>query len=216
MTRTRISTRARKTGDDRRLDDATRLAKALSHPLRNKILIRLNRGVASPNELAQELGEPLGNVSYHVRALAGLGCIELVETAPRRGAVEHYYRAIERVLADDATWAQFPPTVRRGFVSQWFETTFGDLAEAINAGKFDTREDTHTSFTPLLLDEPAWEELGELLKDVLDRAIELQAEAAGRLADGDGDGDGGGQRPVPANLVMAQYEGVPAEDKAKS
>jgi Helix-turn-helix domain len=43
-----------------------RLAEVLSHPLRARILQRLNeRGVASPKELARALGESVGNVSYH-------------------------------------------------------------------------------------------------------------------------------------------------------
>src|SRR5215211_3459933 len=71
-----------------------RLARALSHPLRLKLLAALNEGVASPNQLANRLGEPLANVSYHVRILLDLDCIELVETAQRRGAIEHFYRAL--------------------------------------------------------------------------------------------------------------------------
>jgi hypothetical protein len=47
--------------------------------------------VASPSELPDALGEPLGNVSYHVRILRELDCIELVRTEPRRGALEHFY-----------------------------------------------------------------------------------------------------------------------------
>ena len=71
-----------------------RLAKALSHPLRQRILQRLNEGgIRSPNELSRELGDPLGNVSYHVRILRELDCVELVRTEQRRGALEHYYRA---------------------------------------------------------------------------------------------------------------------------
>jgi DNA-binding transcriptional ArsR family regulator len=69
--------------------------KALSHPLRIKILALLEGNVSSPKELADELEEPLGNVSYHVRTLADLGLIELVKKVPRRGAIEHYYRACE-------------------------------------------------------------------------------------------------------------------------
>jgi DNA-binding transcriptional ArsR family regulator len=203
MTRSRTSNRQR-SGRKRGLADATRLAKALSHPLRVSVLIRLNEGVASPNELAQELGEPLGNVSYHVRALADLDCVELVETAPRRGAVEHYYRATERALADDSTWAALPSSVRRGFATEWFKATFTDVTEAIDGGRFEARPDTHLSFTTLALDETAWEELGDLLKEVLDRALELQAETAGRRADGDGDGDG----EILTRLAIAQYEGV--------
>lgn len=73
-----------------------RFAKALSHLLRQRILRHLDEvGVASPNELSQALGEPLGNVSYHVRILRELDCVELVKTQQRRGAIEHYYRAID-------------------------------------------------------------------------------------------------------------------------
>ncbi len=91
-----------------------RFAKALSHLLRQRILRHLDEvGVASPNELSQALGEPLGNVSYHVRILRELDCIELVKTQQRRGAIEHYYRAVDRpwltradLELDEQGWAE--------------------------------------------------------------------------------------------------------------
>jgi DNA-binding transcriptional ArsR family regulator len=58
-----------------------------------RALAILTEREASPSELAEELGEPLGNVSYHVRLLHELGLIDLVGTTPRRGAIEHHYRA---------------------------------------------------------------------------------------------------------------------------
>jgi DNA-binding transcriptional ArsR family regulator len=71
-----------------------RLAKALSHRLRVQILQRLTEhGAASPSELADVLEEPLGNISYHMRVLRELDCLEFVRTEPRRGALEHFYRA---------------------------------------------------------------------------------------------------------------------------
>lgn len=70
------------------------LAKAMSHPLRAKMLHVLRTRTASPSELADELGEDLGRTSYHVRYLfADLGLLELVRTEPVRGAMEHFYRA---------------------------------------------------------------------------------------------------------------------------
>jgi DNA-binding transcriptional ArsR family regulator len=71
--------------------------KALSHPLRQRILRALDEQTSSPSKLAEELGEPLGNISYHVKILAEYGTIELVETTPVRGALEHHYRATVRV-----------------------------------------------------------------------------------------------------------------------
>ena len=51
----------------------------------------LDRDEASPRELAGELGQPLGTVSYHVRYLVSLEMLELQRMVPRRGAVQHFY-----------------------------------------------------------------------------------------------------------------------------
>lgn len=79
---------------------ATNDAKAVAHPLRLGILETIERfgGIASPNQIAGELDEPLGNVSYHVKALLEYGWLDLVKTEPRRGAVEHFYALSERAM----------------------------------------------------------------------------------------------------------------------
>src|ERR687896_1687603 len=92
-----------------------RLAKALSHPLRARIFAILNERVASPNEIADMLEERLPNVGYHVRVLVDLECVELVRTAQRRGAIEHYYRAVRRPFFTDSEWRRLPrPPPRAG------------------------------------------------------------------------------------------------------
>lgn len=70
-----------------------RLAKALSNDIRARALDLLVEEAISPKAIAAELGLDVRGVAYHVRVLKKLGCIELVETRPRRGAVEHIYRA---------------------------------------------------------------------------------------------------------------------------
>jgi DNA-binding transcriptional ArsR family regulator len=76
------------------------LAKALSSDLRAQALTLIAEGIASPKLIAAELGLDLRKVAYHVRVLRRLGCIELVETEKRRGAVEHIYRVTERALGE--------------------------------------------------------------------------------------------------------------------
>jgi DNA-binding transcriptional ArsR family regulator len=70
-----------------------RYVKALSHPLRVRILALLEERTASPRELDDWLDATLGTVSYHVRALHRTGLLELVDTTQVRGAVAHHYRA---------------------------------------------------------------------------------------------------------------------------
>src|SRR4051794_24765197 len=85
-----------------------RIAKVLAHPLRGRILQRLGERVASPADLAAELGAPLGVVSYHVRMLRDYDCVELVRTEPRRGTLRHFYRANRRAEPGHGAVAHAP------------------------------------------------------------------------------------------------------------
>jgi DNA-binding transcriptional ArsR family regulator len=75
-----------------------RLAKALSSSLRARALSLIAEGIASPKAIAEDTGLDIRTVAYHVRVLRELGCVELVDTQQRRGAVEHIYRVTERAL----------------------------------------------------------------------------------------------------------------------
>lgn len=188
-------------------DLETRMAKALAHPLRARVLARLNERVASPNELARELNEPLGNVSYHVKALLELGCIELVDTAQRRGAIEHYYRALTRARLDEGAWKKLPASIRGEITAAGVEEIIKDASAAFKAGTFTARPEHHVTWTRLVLDEQGWKELTDGMLKLLDRAMELQSESAGRLQDG-----GSGGEEIVASLSMLAYEAASRND----
>jgi DNA-binding transcriptional ArsR family regulator len=79
------------------LDDLAVRLKSVGHSTRLRIVARLHTdGRSSPSEMADDLDEPLGNISYHVRQLLKGKLIALVDEQPRRGAVEHYYELTER------------------------------------------------------------------------------------------------------------------------
>jgi DNA-binding transcriptional ArsR family regulator len=166
--------------DEKQLDQG--LVKALGHPLRQRLLILLHKyGESSPRELALRSGEPLGNVSYHVRILRENDCVELVRTEPRRGAVEHFYRATARPILDDTQWAQLPASVRRALFGQTLREVWDDVvAAAAGRGLDDPR--AHVSRTWFELDDVAWNELGEALSGLLEKGFELQAESSERVA----------------------------------
>ena len=141
-----------------------------------RILTSLHKGISSPNQLSQELGEPLGNVSYHVKTLLEYDCVELVKTEPRRGAVEHFYRATERAFFSASDWEKIPASARKGISGSILETIGHDATEALMAGSIDARTDSHVSRTPLILDEQGLDRDHSLLADTLNRAIEIQEE----------------------------------------
>jgi DNA-binding transcriptional ArsR family regulator len=158
----------------------SRLAKALSHPLRPQILdVLTTRGEASPVQIAAELRAPLGTVSYHVRMLKDLACIELVRTVPRRGAVEHYYRALVAPYLDDAQWEQLPLMMRRQLASQTIGQVVTAAVQAAGRGGFDY-PGAHVDRVTLRLDDEGWSELSEALRGVLDAAAAIQRRSDAR------------------------------------
>jgi DNA-binding transcriptional ArsR family regulator len=182
-----------------------RLVKALGHPLRVQALSILNERVASPNELAKELGEGLSQVSYHVKVLSDCECIELVKTEPRRGAVEHYYRATARAFITDQHWAQLPDSLKPSVSAETMRSLVGDVAGALESGTFDARPDRHLSWTPLVVDEKGWKEIAQGLAGLLDRVLEIEAESAKRLASSKEQG-------INATVGLLGFE-APAERK---
>src|SRR6476659_5623679 len=114
-----------------------RIAKALAHPLRARILQRLGERVASPGDLALELGAPLGVVSYHVRMLRDYDCVELVRTEPRRGALQHFYRATARPTLDEDQWKTLPSSLRKELSGAAIGDLVSDLAASADANLLD-------------------------------------------------------------------------------
>jgi DNA-binding transcriptional ArsR family regulator len=156
------------------------LAKALSHPLRQRLLQQLSDRVASPVELAREVEEPLNLVSYHVRVLEQHGMVELVRTRPRRGATEHFYRAAARLWVEDDQWIRMPEAVRRLVSGRTLAEVFADAAAAGASGAFED-DAVHVSRTLLELDHEGWHELSELLIETLRGALRIQDESRHRL-----------------------------------
>jgi len=75
-----------------------RLARANTHPLRVSILevLSLDGGrTLSPKELSRELQAPLSTVNYHVTELRNSGLVRVVDEQQVRGAIEHFYRAVD-------------------------------------------------------------------------------------------------------------------------
>src|SRR3954447_10859735 len=187
-----------------------RLVKALAHPLRVQILSTLEDRIASPSDLAAELGAPLGNVSYHVRTLADLGLVKLVKRRTRRGAVEHYYQARGRAQVSNRAWAQVPGVVKRSMVAVALEQAVDQAGAAAAAGGFD-REDSNLSRETLTLDAKGWGELSKAVARLHDDLAAIQGRSASRLKGADEDD------AVQAGLVTMLFErgGSPADGGAE-
>ena len=188
-----------------------RIAKAYAHPLRIHILGLLDDRTASPSEIAGELNAPLTHVSYHVRQLAGLGLIELVKTTPRRGAIEHEYRAAQpQSPMSDEAWERLPRSVREAMTAAVLDEVAHDVAAAAAAGGFD-RDDAQVSRLSLDLDERGWSELTRELAGLLERARAIEAQSDARAGEG-GDRVADGARRAALILMLFEHAAERAAD----
>jgi DNA-binding transcriptional ArsR family regulator len=146
-----------------------RLVRAIAHPLRVQILEVLNEREASPNELMDVLAYPLGNVAYHTRVLEKCGCIELVGTARRRGAVEHFFRAKPRSYIGHQDWRRVPRSVRNEVSGASLEAFVDRVVDALEAGTIDDREDTTLSWMTMAVDRVGWTHAAEVLEEAMAR-----------------------------------------------
>jgi hypothetical protein len=167
----------------------------LRHPLRQHLLFKYAERVTSPSEVAAALGERLNLVSYHTNVLVDAGCLELVRTEQRRGAHQHFYRAVDTSEIDDADWERLPPRMRRALVRLTMDTSWREASDALPRGGMDAAT-SHVSRSLLALDEQGRGELAALLQATVAeaRAIERQSRERGASDD------------VPCELIVMGFE----------
>lgn len=162
------------------------LVKALAHPLRVRILEALQGRVASPTELSTELGESLGVTAYHANTLVACGCLELVRTRPRRGALEHFFTATPRSFVGHQDWRLAPRSVRGEVTVAAVQSFLDRVAEGIDAGTVDGCEDTKLSWMSIVVDEAGREEVARILAGAVRDVTEVNRACQARLAGADG------------------------------
>lgn len=164
------------------------LVHLVSHPVRVKALTVLADRIASPKEIAAELNENISTVSHHVKELLRMEMIELVDEKRRRGAVEHFYRAVMRPIWSTEAWEALS-VGERNRVSIWtMQLILADAARALIDGTFDSRPERHATRFPLVVDEKGWKKVLQAQLDALETIYEAQTESSERLARSGKDG----------------------------
>lgn len=167
---------------------ASTLGAIVAHPLRSECLTLLSERTASPAEIAVELNENLGNVSYHVRKLWRSGSIEIVEEKPVRGAMEHFYRSVQRPFFSDKEIEEATPDQRTAFSRHIFSLVAANATTALATGTFVERPDYHISRVPMRVDEEGWAAMRDIQEETLERILQVQEECAKRLGKTDDTG----------------------------
>jgi predicted ArsR family transcriptional regulator len=151
--------------------------------LRTHIIVLLNERAASRPEICKELGAPSNNVRYEMDVLKKLDppLIELVYEKPVRGTVEKFYRATEQARIDGPEWSGVPDVIKGKMRSGLLDMIVSDAVAAIAADAYDSIEDAHMSWGPMILDETGWEETVLVLARALEEVEKIKEDSKQRL-----------------------------------
>jgi len=189
------------------------ICSVLKHPLRVRILEVLNEGPRSPSQFVEEglipkehfssYQQALSLASYHFRELEKEGCLEVIESIPRRGAIEHVYRGTTpQVFFSDAEFEAMPQDTRRQLSRISLQGLIARADRAISTDTFDRRPDRHLTWVPMQLDERGWEEVITTLAATFGELTQIRHDAKDRLA-------ASGEEVVPATVAMLGFESPP-------
>lgn len=186
--------------------DDPRYVKAMSHPLRVRILAMLDERVASPNQLAGWLGATLGTTAYHVRVLERLGLIELADETRVRGAVEHHYRSTGRPMVSAQAWAAVTQIAKQSAVGSSLQIVDEYAQASAAAGGFD-RPEAHLSRTRVKLDAKGWEQLLGATLRYVEKVEGIERAALARM-----EKQPHAEEPSEATVVVMNFEGARLTD----
>jgi hypothetical protein len=185
---------------------------ALKHPLRVRILEILNDGPRSPSqfveeglvpkEMFQSYAQALSFASYHFRELEKEGCLEIVDSIPRRGAIEHVYKGKANVYFTDAEFDALSPKQRSEFSRISSQGLVARMDSAMRTETFDARTDRHLTWTPMELDERGWSEVMTALAACFGAVEQIRHDAKDRLA-------GSGEKAIPTTVGIVGFESPP-------
>lgn len=181
-----------------------RLSVVWASPLRLKIVTELYLREMSPKQFQAEFGGgSISRVDKTFKKLAKHGWLRYVYSkgpgGTRRGAKEHFYRATELAIFDDATWPLVPYSMRVAI--SW--TTFRQLAErvgqALAENTLTARRGTHLGWTTVVLDQPGWERVIAAVNALFEAIFQEQDDARIRISHT-------GEKPLLATGGFAVFE----------
>jgi len=156
---------------------------AMQNELRTQIVVLLNERVASRPEICKELGASVSRVRHEVNVLLRLDppMVEMVGEKPVRGTVEKFFRACGQARIDGEEWAAIPEAIKGGMRGTLLNMIVEDAVAAVASGAFDSLENAHLSWSPMILDEQGWIDAMKVLEKALKQLEKVKQNSKERL-----------------------------------
>jgi len=159
-----------------------RVAFAMGHRTRVYVLTLLNEGVYTADQLAELIGEPVGNIAHHIRKLLEDDSIEHVKSEPVRNTLQHYYRAIKMPFYTDEELAAMTPEERQATIGLTLQCLMAEIMTAFWSGKMESDPRLWLAWRWFNVDEQGRQDMADEQERSWQRLREIEAESANRCA----------------------------------
>jgi DNA-binding transcriptional ArsR family regulator len=167
---------------DRERTSGRAFVKAISHPVRTKIVVILEHEPATVAELAAEIGVPARTVRHHVAILRKGGFVTAARSASRRNVLEYSFRGTTFGQVDEETYEELSPAERRTVTNSYLRAIARGVTRFVAAGSTYDEHFPVTLRARLAVDEEGWRALEEIAATAMEQVVELKGECARRLA----------------------------------
>lgn len=157
---------------------------AVNHPIRLDCLAILIVRVASPSEIARELGISTSSAAHHVSELHKDGVVEFVKTevgGSRRGGAEHFYRATALPEVTDEDWLKMPTEGRRKMAGRVLQAIVAQSLAALRCQTMEVDDQLHLGWQAIPVDIEGEDEVAELLTATSEKATAIKTRNQARL-----------------------------------
>jgi predicted ArsR family transcriptional regulator len=176
----------------------------LRHPLRVRILAACTERETTIREFAEREKVRESKADYHFRTLLKEGYIKVVRKEPVRGFRRHVYAATRLGLISDREFSELEAEEQHRVSSAVIKSFHGRCLVALQADTFDSRDDSHFTWAPRMLDAQGWKDQMEDLLRSYERSNQIETESKERLKRNREEG-------IPTTIALAGFES-PAEE----
>lgn len=164
-------------------DVIARLALALNHPDRRRILKALMQEPGSATSLSRAFGMPLGNIAYHLIKVLYEECdvVTVIEVNPRRGAHEKVFALKPEAFVGALDWKEVPEPIRSGLRGVGLRYFQDAAIGALEAEADEPDEASAYVCRPIQVDEDGKREIREALKEFIGKVTGVE----GRFSEAD-------------------------------
>jgi hypothetical protein len=181
-----------------------RLSVVFALDLRISIVTELNLREMSPKQFHDEFGGgSLSRVDKNFKKLAEHGWLRYIRSegpgGRRRGAQEHFYRAMKPAIFDNETWALVPYSMRVAISWRTFKILAERVRDALKAKTLDARADSRLGWTATALDQSGWERVVAAADALFASIFYEQDDAKLRISHS-------GEIPMVATIALTVFE----------